>query len=111
MNWPVGLGGKGNDGVAAFVKQTPGSIGYVEYAYAKQNHMTYALMQNKAGKFVRPDGRQLRRRRRRRQLDRGAGLLPAAARPAGRRRLADHRRDLHPDAQASRPTPQAATTC
>ena len=40
VNWPVGLGGKGNDGVAAFVKQTPGSIGYVEYAYAKQNKMT-----------------------------------------------------------------------
>jgi phosphate transport system substrate-binding protein len=54
VNWPVGLGGKGNDGVAAFVKQTPGSIGYVEYAYAKQNQMTYATMQNKAGKWVAP---------------------------------------------------------
>ncbi len=54
VNWPVGLGGKGNDGVAAFVKQTPGAIGYVEYAYAKQNGMNYALMQNKAGKFVAP---------------------------------------------------------
>ena len=55
VNWPVGLGGKGNDGVAAFVKQTPGAIGYVEYAYAKQNHMTYAVMQNKAAKWVSPD--------------------------------------------------------
>ncbi|HLZ85568.1 MAG TPA: phosphate ABC transporter substrate-binding protein PstS [Caulobacteraceae bacterium] len=54
VNWPVGLGGKGNDGVAAFVKQTPGSIGYVEYAYAKQNHMDYAVMMNKAGKWVSP---------------------------------------------------------
>jgi phosphate transport system substrate-binding protein len=54
VNWPTGLGGKGNDGVAAFVKQTPGSIGYVEYAYAKQNHMDYATMQNKAGKWVAP---------------------------------------------------------
>jgi phosphate transport system substrate-binding protein len=54
VKWPTGLGGKGNDGVAAFVKQTPGAIGYVEYAYAKQNNMTYALMQNKAGKFVAP---------------------------------------------------------
>ncbi|HEY2658770.1 MAG TPA: phosphate ABC transporter substrate-binding protein PstS [Caulobacteraceae bacterium] len=53
--WPTGLGGKGNDGVAAFVKQTIGSIGYVEYAYAKQNHMDYALMQNKDGQFVTPD--------------------------------------------------------
>ena len=55
VNWPVGLGGKGNDGVAAFVKQTQGSIGYVEYAYAKQNHAAYVLMQNKAGKFPQPE--------------------------------------------------------
>jgi phosphate transport system substrate-binding protein len=54
VNWPTGLGGKGNDGVAAFVKQTTGSIGYVEYAYAKQNHMDYAIMENKAGKWVSP---------------------------------------------------------
>jgi len=54
VQWPTGLGGKGNDGVAAFVKQTVGAIGYVEYAYAKQNHSTYALMANKAGKFVPP---------------------------------------------------------
>ena len=54
VNWPVGIGGKGNDGVAAFVKQTPGAIGYVEYAYARQNHMIYAQMDNKAGKFVEP---------------------------------------------------------
>jgi len=57
VQWPVGLGGKGNDGVAAFVKQTPGAIGYVEYAYAKQNAMTYALMQNKDGRFVTPDAK------------------------------------------------------
>ncbi len=55
VEWPVGLGGKGNDGVAAFVKQTVGSIGYVEYAYAKQNNATYALMQNRTGAFVAPD--------------------------------------------------------
>jgi phosphate transport system substrate-binding protein len=54
VQWPTGLGGKGNDGVAAFVKQTPGAIGYVEYAYAKQNNLTYALMLNKAGKYVAP---------------------------------------------------------
>ncbi|CAN5315218.1 phosphate ABC transporter substrate-binding protein PstS [soil metagenome] len=54
VQWPTGIGGKGNDGVAAFVKQTPGAIGYVEYAYAKQNNMTSALMMNKAGKFVPP---------------------------------------------------------
>jgi phosphate transport system substrate-binding protein len=54
VEWPTGLGGKGNDGVAAFVKQTIGSIGYVEYAYAKQNKMTYASMKNKNGAFVEP---------------------------------------------------------
>ncbi len=54
VQWPVGLGGKGNDGVAAFVKQTPGAIGYVEYIFAAQNSMTYALMQDKAGQFIAP---------------------------------------------------------
>ena len=52
--WPVGLGGKGNDGVAAFVKQTTGSIGYVEYAYAKQNGMAYADLKNHDGSVVAP---------------------------------------------------------
>jgi phosphate transport system substrate-binding protein len=54
VNWPVGIGGKGNEGVAAFVKQTEGSIGYVEYAYAKQNHLTYAMLKNKSGHWVAP---------------------------------------------------------
>ena len=53
--WPTGIGGKGNDGVSAFVKQTIGAIGYVEYAYAKQNRATYALLQNKAGNFPQPN--------------------------------------------------------
>ena len=55
VNWPTGAGGKGNEGVAAFVNRLPNSIGYVEYAYAKQNKMTYAQMQNAAGTFVSPD--------------------------------------------------------
>lgn len=54
VQWPTGLGGKGNDGVAAFVKQTIGSIGYVEYAYAKQNHATFVLVQNRAGQYPAP---------------------------------------------------------
>jgi phosphate transport system substrate-binding protein len=54
VSWPVGLGGKGNDGVAAFVKQTVGTIGYVEYAYAKQNGMSYADLKNHDGQFVAP---------------------------------------------------------
>jgi phosphate transport system substrate-binding protein len=55
VNWPTGAGGKGNEGVSAFVQRLPNSIGYVEYAYAKQNKMPYALMQNAAGNFVAPD--------------------------------------------------------
>ena len=55
VNWPTGAGGKGNEGVAAFVGRLPYSIGYVEYAYVKQNKMTYAQMQNLAGNFVSPD--------------------------------------------------------
>ena len=55
VNWPTGAGGKGNEGVAAFVGRLPNSIGYVEYAYVKQNKMNYAQMQNAAGQFVSPD--------------------------------------------------------
>jgi phosphate transport system substrate-binding protein len=55
VNWPVGTGGKGNDGVAAFVQRLPGAIGYVESAYAKQNKMTYADMINASGTKVAPD--------------------------------------------------------
>ncbi len=55
VQWPAGLGGKGNDGVAAFVRQTAGSIGYVEYAYAKQNKLSYLLLKNHSGAFVAPD--------------------------------------------------------
>ena len=55
VNWPVGAGGKGNEGVAAFVSRLPNSIGYVEYSYVKQNKMTYALMKNKDGAFVAPN--------------------------------------------------------
>jgi phosphate transport system substrate-binding protein len=54
VNWPVGVGGKGNEGVAGYVKQIPNSIGYVEYAYVIQNKMTYAQLQNAAGGFVSP---------------------------------------------------------
>jgi phosphate transport system substrate-binding protein len=54
VQWPVGLGAKGNDGVAGQVKQTPGAIGYVELAYANQNKMATAMMKNAAGEFVAP---------------------------------------------------------
>jgi len=55
VNWPVGLGGKGNEGVAGLVKQTPDSLGYVELIYAIQNNMPYGKVQNAAGKFVKAD--------------------------------------------------------
>ncbi len=55
VNWVVGMGGKGNEGVSAFVQRLPNSIGYVEYAFAKQNKQPYALLQNAAGNFVAPD--------------------------------------------------------
>ena len=54
VSWVGGVGGKGNEGVANYVKQIPNSIGYVEYAYVIQNRMTYALVQNSAGNFVSP---------------------------------------------------------
>jgi phosphate transport system substrate-binding protein len=54
VSWPSGVGGKGNDGVAGVVKQTPGAIGYVELAYAKQNQLPMAFVRNKAGKYVDP---------------------------------------------------------
>ena len=55
VQWPLGLGGKGNEGVSAFVQRVPASIGYVEYAYAKQNKLTHTQMQNADGQFVQPD--------------------------------------------------------
>jgi phosphate transport system substrate-binding protein len=55
VQWPVGVGGRGNEGVSGTVRQIANSIGYVEYAYAKQNNLSYALVQNKAGNFPEPD--------------------------------------------------------
>ncbi|QVN22912.1 phosphate ABC transporter substrate-binding protein PstS [Burkholderia pyrrocinia] len=54
VNWPTGTGGKGNDGVAAFVQRLPGAIGYVEWAYAKKNNMTYTALKNSTGTVVEP---------------------------------------------------------
>nr|WP_033399213.1 phosphate ABC transporter substrate-binding protein PstS [Thermus islandicus] len=55
VEWPVGVGGKGNEGVAGVVRQTPGAIGYVELTYAKQNSLAYGAVRNKAGRFVLAD--------------------------------------------------------
>ncbi|MEW6446095.1 MAG: phosphate ABC transporter substrate-binding protein PstS [Pseudomonadota bacterium] len=56
VKWPVGMGGKGNEGVASYVKQIDGAIGYVEYAYAKQNKLSHVSLKNKEGQYVQPDG-------------------------------------------------------
>jgi phosphate transport system substrate-binding protein len=55
VSWPVGLGAKGSDGVAGLLKQQPGSIGYVELVFAKQNNLAYGKVKNKSGKFVKGD--------------------------------------------------------
>jgi phosphate transport system substrate-binding protein len=55
VNWPSGVGGKGNEGVASYVQKINGAIGYVEYAFAKQNRLAVAAIQNQAGEFVLPD--------------------------------------------------------
>jgi phosphate transport system substrate-binding protein len=55
VKWPAGVGGKGNEGVASYVQKIEGAIGYVEYAYAKQNKLAHGQVQNRAGQFVEPD--------------------------------------------------------
>jgi phosphate transport system substrate-binding protein len=55
VKWPAGVGGKGNEGVASYVQKINGAIGYVEYAYAKQNKLSHGQVQNQAGQFVQPD--------------------------------------------------------
>ncbi|HXZ47938.1 MAG TPA: phosphate ABC transporter substrate-binding protein PstS [Usitatibacter sp.] len=57
INWPAGVGGKGNEGVASYVQRINGAIGYVEYAYVLQNHMTYALVKNSEGEYVSPNAK------------------------------------------------------
>ena len=75
VEWPVGIGAKGNEGVANNVLQTKGSIGYVEYAYAKQNKMTFDKMINKDGNDRDADSRELPGCRRERRLGSCAGIL------------------------------------
>lgn len=59
LSWKVGLGGKGNAGVAGIVQQTPGAIGYVELVYAEQNNMPYGLVKNKSGNFIEPNSNSI----------------------------------------------------
>ena len=84
VSWNGGIGGKGNEGVAGYVKQIPYSIGYVEYAYVKQNKMAYTLMQNSAGKFVAPNAQSFRGGCSDRRLGAREGLQPGDDQCAGR---------------------------
>ena len=74
VKWPAGVSGKGNEGVAAYVQRLSGSIGYVEYAYALQNKMSYALLQNKDGNYVKPDDKSFRSAAANAQWDKAPGF-------------------------------------
>ncbi len=108
VEWPVGIGAKGNEGVANNVANTKGSIGYVEYAYAKQNNLTFTKMVNKDGKTVAPTVPAFTAAAANADWAHAPGLLPDPDRPARRRVLAAHGRDLHPDAEGAEPTPAAS---
>ena len=69
VRWPAGTGAKGNEGVSLAVRKTRNSIGYVEYAQARQTKLNFAVIQNRAGRFVTPDAAELPGRRRQRGLD------------------------------------------
>ncbi len=101
VEWPAGIGAKGNEGVSNNVLQTKGAIGYVEYAYAKQNKMTFDENDQQGRPTVAPNARELPGRGGQRRLGPCAGLLSDSDRPAGRQVVADHRRHFHPDAQAA----------
>ena len=99
VEWPAGVGAKGNEGVSGNISQTKNSIGYVEYAYAKQNKLTYTAhgqqgRQDRAADRGGVPGRRLERR-----LGQRSRLLRDPHRSARRQVVADHRVDLHPDAQ------------
>ena len=101
VDWPGGIGAKGNDGVANNVATTKGAIGYVEYAYAKQNKLTYADMVNKAGKVVAPTMDAFQAAAANADWAKSPGFYHDPGQPAGRQVVADDRRDLHPDVQES----------
>ena len=108
VEWPVGIGAKGNEGVANNVAQTKGAIGYVEYAYAKQNKLTYANMVNKDGKTVAPETKSFQAAAANADWKSVPGYGVILTEQPGAEVLADHRGELHPDAQgAGRSRPPA----
>ena len=101
VDWPGGIGAKGNDGVANNVATTQGAIGYVEFAYAEQNKLTFASMANKAGKIVAPTMEAFQAAAANADWEHCAGLLPHPGQSAGRQVVADDRRHVHSLAQGS----------
>ena len=99
VEWPVGIGAKRNDGVAKNVAQTEGAIGYVEYAAAKQNKLTFADMINKDGKTVSPETKSFQAAAATADWKSVPGFGLILTDQAGAELLADHGSDLHPDAQ------------
>ena len=84
VKWPTGVAGKGNEGVAAYVQRLPGSIGYVEYAYALQNKMSYVHLQNREGNYVNPDDRTFRAAAANAQWDKAPGFYQILTDPPGK---------------------------
>ena len=106
VNWPAGLGGKGNAGVAGQIKQSPGAIGYVELAYAKQNNLPYADMKNAAGNYITPSIESSSRRWPRRTIP--DDFRFSMVNPPGDEGLPDRRRHLAAGLRSSkRITPRA----
>ena len=101
VKWPAGIGGKGNEGVANYVQQQANSIGYVEFAYAKQNNLTYDRCSRTMPDVRRTELRELRGRGRDCQLRPEEGFLWLND-AAGQKILADRRRHVHPACQGER---------
>jgi len=101
VEWPVGVGAKGNKGVASEVADTEGSIGYVDYAYAKQQKLTYANMINKDGKTVAPELKSFQAAAANADWKATPGFGVILTDQPGDALLADHGGDLHPDAQGA----------
>ena len=101
VSWPAGVGGKGNEGVAEYVKRLKGSIGYVEYAYVLQNKMKYGVVQNHAGNFIKPEASSLPGGRGQCRLGEGSGFLPGDHRRARRGSLSDQRDGVRADVQTA----------
>ncbi len=100
VSWPTGIGGKGNEGVAAYVGRIKGSIGYVEFAYVLQNHMTYGLVANQAGQFPAPSIASFQAAAASADWKDAKDFYLVDDQRAGSAVLADYRVLVHPDVQA-----------